>query len=93
MNAHEVLAEALNAAVASGQVPACLLPLNAPLWLSDSHEERAQAAEYCHGCPVLDACAEAGREEKFGTWGGRDVTVRPGKKLPPESSETQMGRP
>ena len=71
----------------------CRTPGRTALWTSEAHEERAEAAEQCAGCPVLDACAEVGQHERFGVWGGRDVTVRPGKKLPPKSSETQMGRP
>lgn len=63
------------------------------LWLSDRHEDRHEAAEQCAGCPVLDACAAAGQHERFGVWGGRDVTVKPGKKLPPRPTTTTKPRP
>src|SRR5215217_7252517 len=50
-------------------------------WLSEYPQERAQAALMCGGCPVLTECGDAAEAngERFGTWGDRDRTVRPGK--------------
>lgn len=31
----------------------------------------AQALVYCTVCPVVEECAEAGRHERHGIWGGR----------------------
>lgn len=28
------------------------------------------ARDYCEVCPVAEACREAGRNERYGTWGG-----------------------
>jgi hypothetical protein len=48
-------------------------------WLSDSQQEREVAAKLCRGCPVLRECAEVGRYERFGVFGGMDRTPRPYK--------------
>ncbi len=47
------------------------------MWLSDDASDRAQAASWCVGCPVLVECGAAADEhgERFGTWGGTDRTV------------------
>lgn len=42
------------------------------LWYSEDHKERAQAAKICGTCPLVFECAEAGRDEKWGIWGGID---------------------
>jgi hypothetical protein len=49
-------------------------------WLSEDEDERARAARRCGGCPVFAECGEAARvrNERFGVWGGRDRTRRPG---------------
>lgn len=83
MTAHEALRHALDALAASGEVLACQLPDRAPLWISERASDRAEAAEACHGCPALDACAAVGRREPFGVWGGRDSTQKPGKRRTP----------
>lgn len=45
-------------------------------WFSDDESERAEAADWCLGCPVLELCgayaARAG--ERNGVWGGLDRT-------------------
>lgn len=63
---------------AQGVRPRCGEPVAHDLFLSDLAEERALAATWCAGCPVLDECAAAGVEAKatFGVWGGVDRTVR-----------------
>lgn len=92
MTTHEAallaLDAALTAAEASGEHAPCRVPEHAPAWLSDRHEDRSEAAQACEGCPALDACAEVGRHEPFGTWGGRDVTQRPGKARKNTEKET-----
>ena len=62
---------------AQGVRPRCGEPAAHDLFLSDVAEERALAATWCAGCPVLDECAAAGVEAKatFGVWGGVDLTV------------------
>lgn len=48
-------------------------------WLSDNPSDRRQAAFACASCPLKTAChAEAvARRERFGVWGGRDLTAHP----------------
>lgn len=45
-------------------------------WTSEDREVRAEAARLCSGCPVLTECYVAAREhkERFGVWGGQDLT-------------------
>lgn len=97
MTTHEAallaLDAALDAAEASGEHVPCRVPEHAPAWLSDRHEDRAEAAQACEGCPALDACAEVGRHEPFGVWGGRDVTQRPGKARTPPKPRPPKPRP
>lgn len=71
----DAIHEALGAAVASGERIPCRTPGPA-LWTSEAHEERAEAAEACRACPILDPCRAAGRFERFGTWGGRDAGAK-----------------
>lgn len=74
--------QALNAALvrlaAQGVRPRCGEYGSHPLWLSEKPEERALAASWCTGCPVLVECGQAGAEYRanFGVWGGRDRTRR-----------------
>jgi hypothetical protein len=46
------------------------------LWLSEWEAERAEAVLLCQGCPIIAPCAEVGRFQTFGVFGGRDVTRR-----------------
>lgn len=76
MSARENLNRALLNLAESRQRPRCAdYPIDSP-WLSDEHTERAQAATWCTGCPVIDLCAAVGTEERhaFGVWGGIDRT-------------------
>lgn len=47
-------------------------------WLSEDPDQRAEAAELCPRCPVLDACRESAdaHKEKFGVWAGVDRTAQ-----------------
>lgn len=40
------------------------------LWFSERAEDIAQAKEACGFCPVRTECAELGKNEEFGVWGG-----------------------
>lgn len=70
---HSPAYERLGMAVGDGRTPFCD---GRDEWLSEDADERAEAAEACHHCPVLTACADAARELRptFGVWAGRDLT-------------------
>lgn len=82
MTGQDPLVEALFALAEGGGRTPCQAPHRRGLWISDDHEARATAAAICTqlGCPVLAVCRAAGRGERFGVWGGVDVTERPGQK-------------
>lgn len=44
-------------------------------WHADSAAQRADAAQRCDGCPILDPCLSAAldRGEEYGVWGGVDL--------------------
>lgn len=89
----DALHEALTAALGDRKRIPCRESGRTALWTSEAAKDRATAAEACGGCPILDPCAEAGQFEPFGTWGGRDVTQRPGKaRTPPKSRPTKPRR-
>lgn len=68
--AHGQLTKALLLLLDEGRRPPCHGDQGV---LADEAEERAEAAAWCcPGCPVKDACFEAGRYEQF--WGGVDRT-------------------
>jgi len=75
-NPGDQLTRALITLAAQGQRPRCGDPETHWLWLSEAAGERAIAAEWCAGCPVLRACGDAAeyRGEQFGVWGGLDRT-------------------
>lgn len=78
MSAHEALREAARAALDAGHTLPCLTDRGA-LWLSDDHEQRAEAANRCRrSCPVIPECATAAAStrERFGVWGGVDRTPK-----------------
>jgi hypothetical protein len=79
--ANDQLTKALVAAAARGIRPRCGDAETSYLWLSEDDQERALAALMCSGCAVLAECDEVGRHQRFGVFGGRDTTVRPGRKL------------
>jgi hypothetical protein len=80
-NASERLLRALITIASRGQRTHCSDPSLSELWLSESEPERAEAARLCIGCPVITECgaAAAANDERWGVWGGRDRTVRPGR--------------
>ena len=51
------------------------------LFVSENPDERAVAAALCIDCPrrVREACATAGKRQRFGVWAGRDVAPREGR--------------
>jgi hypothetical protein len=76
----EQLTRALINLAAEGRRTHCSDPGTSGLWLSEDEKERGEAARLCLGCPVFHPCGEAARArgERFGVWGGRDRTRRPG---------------
>lgn len=76
MTAQEQLDLALLTLAARGRRPRCGEYGGAELWTSDDADDRAQAATWCHGCPVLELCGSAAEErlEKRHVWGGVDRT-------------------
>ena len=71
--AREQLSRALLSLAEGGQRPRCS---DAPhLALSDDAAERAIASRWCEGCPIFNACHEAGQFEWFGIWAGQDRTA------------------
>jgi len=74
--AHERLTRALVTLATRGLRTHCSQPEIHSWWLSDSKEEREVAAKPCRGCPVLPECAEVGRYERFGVFGGAGRTPR-----------------
>ncbi|WP_374969928.1 WhiB family transcriptional regulator [Terrabacter sp. BE26] len=79
MSAHEGLAQCLRDAVEAGLRIPCA---GRDEWLSEDHEERAQAAQWCDGCPCITECGTAANEtkERFGVFGGQDRTPQPKTK-------------
>ncbi len=83
MTAAEELSAAVQALVLDHRVIPCG---RAPaLWYGDTPAERAEAAQRCNGCAVLDLCAAAADEagEKWGVWGGTDRQPRARGKVCP----------
>lgn len=77
LSTREVLAAAIDVALQAECVVPCRQDGGA-LWLSESAEERAEAARACieRHCPVLDECRAASQatRERFGVWAGVDRT-------------------
>jgi hypothetical protein len=88
----ERLTRALINLAAQGLRTHCSDPGSHSLWLSEHDGERAEAARLCTGCPVIEPCGEAAgaRREKFGVWGGKDVTRMPGTPGQPPSIRTPV---
>jgi hypothetical protein len=61
----------------------CSDPRSHHLWLSEHEGERAAAIMFCDHCPVVDPCRHTAetRGERWGVWGGKDFSRRPGRKL------------
>ncbi len=79
MTAAEALTRALVDLATEGRRPRCGEPGGHEMWLSDDATDRAQAARWCAGCPVLTECGAAADEhdERFGVFGGTDRTPPP----------------
>jgi hypothetical protein len=84
--ASDALTRALVNAASRGQRPRCGDYETSYLWLSEDEQDRKQAALLCTGCPIFQPCNDVGRHQRFGVFGGRDTTVRPGKKLQREAA-------
>lgn len=85
------LAERPDLAALASPWPTSTPPASAPpcqigdAWkwfLSEKLAQRTEAATLCPGCEVLDLCAEAGRHEPAGVWGGVDRVKRPTTRRP-----------
>jgi hypothetical protein len=89
-DASERLLRALITIASREQRTHCSDPGLSELWLSDHEPERAEAARLCIGCPVFVPCgqAAAANDERWGVWGGRDRSVRPGR---PKKSKDLTG--
>jgi len=76
VTATEELSAAVQALVLDHKIVPC--GLDPGPWYGDTPAERAEAAQRCIGCPVLNVCASAADEagERWGVWGGRDRQVR-----------------
>jgi len=91
MTAPEVLASALLELGERGRATPCH---GADEWTSDHAEDRALAARWCDGCPVLVECAAAADEhdERFGVSAGADRTPPPNRRRtargPPAATTT-----
>ena len=77
MTAAEQLTRALVGLATEGRRPRCGEAGSHGLWLSDDAADRALAASWCAGCPVLAECGAAADEhaERHHVWGGVDRTV------------------
>jgi hypothetical protein len=78
--ANDELTQALVRAAAAGVRPRCGDYETSWMWLDENPQTRAIAALMCAGCVVLAECDAVGRHQRFGVFGGRDTTVRPGRK-------------
>jgi hypothetical protein len=78
--ANDALTQALVRAAARGVRPRCGDYETSYMWLSEDAGERRLAALMCAGCAVLQECGEVGRHQRFGVFGGRDTTNRPGRR-------------
>ncbi len=77
MTAAEQLTRRLVDLATEGRRPRCGEAGSHGLWLSDDATDRAQAATWCAGCPVMAECGAAADEhdERFGVFGGTDRTT------------------
>ncbi len=76
MTAAEQLTRHLVDLATQGRRPRCGEPGSHELWCSDDPTDRALAARWCAGCPVMVECSAAADEqgERFGVFGGVDRT-------------------
>ncbi|MBK8462179.1 MAG: WhiB family transcriptional regulator [Nigerium sp.] len=84
-DALDTLHGALSAAVNANQRIPCRVPGHGAAWTSDAYDDRAEAAEACAPCPILDQCRDAGQFEPWGVWAGIDRS--PTKRKPDNRQE------
>jgi Transcription factor WhiB len=62
--------------------PRCSDPVDHERWTSEDAADREIAAACCIGCPVISECREAAiaNDERWGVWGAKDLSRRPGRK-------------
>jgi Transcription factor WhiB len=84
------LTKALIDFAAAGLRTNCADPELGYLWLSDHEHDRSVASVLCSGCPLELECWEAARarDERFGVWGGVDMTRHPNNK----GNSSKIGR-
>jgi hypothetical protein len=70
-----------------GQRPPCAD--DPELWYADHLEQRREAAQRCAGCPLFEACDEAGADEKWGVWAGVDRTGRNRLRQPNQAGKQE----
>ena len=77
----DALGRALLNMAARGERTHCTNPTTHHSWLSEQEADRAVAVKLCRHCPVIVECGQAAedRDERWGVWGGRDRSVRPGR--------------
>lgn len=95
MTAAERLTRRLVDLATRGRRPRCGEPGGHELWCSDDVNDRAQAARWCAGCPVLIECGAAADELKatYHVWGGVDRTPDPPtRKRTPKERDPLMPR-
>ncbi len=82
MTAAEQLTRALVALADHGRRPRCGEPGGHELWTSEDADERAQAARWCTGCPVMTECRASADEhdERHHVWAGVDRTPPPASR-------------
>jgi Transcription factor WhiB len=80
LDALAALTAAVILAVERGHALPCGRPGDRERFTSADHRERASVARLCASCPVLTECAEVGRHEVSGVWGGQSVD----KETPPK---------
>jgi hypothetical protein len=78
--ASDKLTQALVAAACRGDKIPCGDYSIAHLFTAEDEQSRRLATRLCSSCAVIAECGEVGNHSNFGVYGGRDVTVRPGRK-------------
>jgi hypothetical protein len=75
---------ALITLASKGDRARCADPITHVMWTSEDQHDRDIAAQWCSGCDVLQLCGAAAEErgEVWAVYGGRDFSIRPGRKKP-----------
>lgn len=72
--------------------PRCADPVDAELWLSEDPTDRARAAGYCSGCPVLVECRRPQLRPTAKSSGYRTPTKRPTVNTEANQDGDQAGK-